>query len=385
MDEGSETQHSWWRAAMRREDDRALHSPAGWDVTAKPDGPGSFVYQPPLPGFRTLFPAQLRFAHPFERDFARLLDFFRIRWSYEPTSFCLSLRADGTPAECFTPDFYLPDLQTYVELTSMRQRLVTRKHRKIRRLREQYPGVRIALLYRRDYQRLLEAWARQHPRQAVARERDAALTAGAGGFVRMLWPEAAVADRLDALAAALSDHLAGTERPLLLATGSGADLVAQELAGRLGVRGVAAEWDRVDLTQLPGLASPGAEYAGPAASRVRIRRAPTAEIAGRAVVLVSSVMSTGFTTGFLWRWLMRLGARSVEVCTLLDRRSARVCDVPVRFAGFEAPAELLVGFGLSLRPQYRHLRSIGALHEPNVTLPVPPLIMSRLAVATERE
>src|SRR5918911_240270 len=95
-----------------------------------------------------------RFAHPSEAEFARVLDFYRIAWQYEPRSFLLQER-EGRVAEMFTPDFYLPDLDLFVELTTLRQRLVTRKNRKLRRLQELYPEVNVRLLYKRDYYELL--------------------------------------------------------------------------------------------------------------------------------------------------------------------------------------------------------------------------------------
>ena len=121
--------------------------------------PGSPMSQPPLPCLREVVrPPDGGFAHQAERDFSRLLSYYRIRWVYEPTAFALAWAADGRPVELFTPDFYLPDHRLYIELTTMRQRLVTRKNRKLRRLRELYPNVRIKLLYRRDYLRLLDAY-----------------------------------------------------------------------------------------------------------------------------------------------------------------------------------------------------------------------------------
>ena len=94
------------------------------------------------------------FAHESERQFAQLLDGYGIRWDYEPTTFVLDTDDSGLPTEAFTPDFYLPDFDTYVELTTMRQPLVTKKNRKVRRLAETHPDVRIKLLYRRDIERL---------------------------------------------------------------------------------------------------------------------------------------------------------------------------------------------------------------------------------------
>ena len=94
------------------------------------------------------------FDHPSERDFARVLDFYGVEWRYEPRTFVLSENADGHPTEAFSPDFYLPDLDLYIELTTLKQRLVTKKNRKIRELRERYPGVNVMILYRRDWQNL---------------------------------------------------------------------------------------------------------------------------------------------------------------------------------------------------------------------------------------
>src|SRR5437016_3118492 len=94
------------------------------------------------------------FAHPSEREFARILDFYRIAWQYEPRSFPLRWQGEQV-LEMFTPDFFLPELDLYVELTTLRQRLVTKKNRKLRLLRETYPGVNVVLLYRRDFSQLL--------------------------------------------------------------------------------------------------------------------------------------------------------------------------------------------------------------------------------------
>ncbi|MBE3576366.1 MAG: cytidylate kinase family protein [Limnochordales bacterium] len=95
------------------------------------------------------------FAHPSEAQFARVLDFYRVRWEYEPVTFPLEWSEDGRVLEAFTPDFYLPDLNMFVELTTMRQSLVTRKNRKIRQLRELYPQINIKVFYSRDYRMLL--------------------------------------------------------------------------------------------------------------------------------------------------------------------------------------------------------------------------------------
>lgn len=87
-----------------------------------------------------------------------MLDFYQVRWEYEQRSFPLAWNEQGVPTESFTPDFYLPEFDLYVELTTLRQPLVTRKNRKLRRLRELYPQVRVKLLYRNDVHKLLSKY-----------------------------------------------------------------------------------------------------------------------------------------------------------------------------------------------------------------------------------
>jgi hypothetical protein len=93
----------------------------------------------------------VRFAHPSERQFARLLDFYGLTWDYEPTSFDLEWDREGNVLQRFTPDFYLPEFDLYIEITTLNQRLVTKKNRKVRRLRERYPEIRCKIFYQRDY------------------------------------------------------------------------------------------------------------------------------------------------------------------------------------------------------------------------------------------
>ena len=95
------------------------------------------------------------FGHPSEEIFARLLDFYRIEWHYEPRSFPLQWDKEGHVIEAFTPDFFLPAFDLYVELTTMKQALVTRKNRKIRLLRTIYPHVNIQVFYQKDIQDLI--------------------------------------------------------------------------------------------------------------------------------------------------------------------------------------------------------------------------------------
>jgi hypoxanthine phosphoribosyltransferase len=332
------------------------------------------------------------FAHPAEREFSRILTFYRIRWSYEPTTFSLAFSAEGRPSEMFTPDFYLPEHGLYIELTTMRQRLVTRKNRKIRRLRELYPNIRIKLLYRRDCERLGDAYRLAPPEPIACRagrvvfgesqihERIAALAAaiaagtdppwtgdGSGAVSSPPadrpppkplhlpnWQSPDAPDGPDEIAACgRAPWDAANEAPLLvLGVNRGSAVFAHHLSVALEEQGIVLARDRVTLTRHR---SPQGER------RVRIGRAPRVQVAGRRILLVADVVSTGLSLAYLTRWLRRRGARQVEICTLLDRQAARLVEIPVRYVGFEAPNELLVGFGLHLRRQFRHLPYIASL------------------------
>ncbi len=96
-----------------------------------------------------------KFVHRIEEEFARILDYYGVAWEYEPRSFTLEWDEAGQVKVAFTPDFYLPDQDLYVELTTMRPRLVTKKNRKLRRMHELYPDINIQLWKRSDLRALM--------------------------------------------------------------------------------------------------------------------------------------------------------------------------------------------------------------------------------------
>jgi len=95
------------------------------------------------------------FAHASEAEMARILDFYQVRWEYEPHTFPIVWNLDGNVVESFSPDFWLPDLDLYLEMTTLRQKLVRKKNRKLRRVLELYPDLRVKLFYARDFRALM--------------------------------------------------------------------------------------------------------------------------------------------------------------------------------------------------------------------------------------
>ena len=297
---------------------------------------------------RVVDPGEDPFAHPAERDLARLFDFYRVRWVYEPTAFAIDHDAHGRPRAFFTPDFYLPDHRCYLELTTMRQELVTRKNRKLRLLREHFPNVSIRLLYRRDCARIAELFPDDDEPARPAR------------LGRVLFPDAEIRARVDemagALAASLADRSPDEPTPLLLRLGNASSLLPDLLAAGLRRRGVVTAADRLHLSRYrPHAAGPG----------VAVRRAPVFPLAGRRVVLVADVVNTGLSFAYLRRWLLLHGAAGVEICALLDRAPARLVDVPIAHAAFAAPDQPLAGWGLHAHGPFRDLPYIATV-EPDV-------------------
>ena len=96
------------------------------------------------------------FVHKSEEEFARILDMYQVEWQYEPATFPMEWDAEGNVTMAFTPDFYLPAYHTYIELTTMNQKYVTEKNKKVRRLRALYPETNITILYKKDIHALLQ-------------------------------------------------------------------------------------------------------------------------------------------------------------------------------------------------------------------------------------
>lgn len=290
-------------------------------------------------------PDDLRFAHPAEVEFANLLSFYGIRWAYEPTTFAVRWDVDGSPEEFVTPDFYLPEVDAYVELTMMRQRLVTRKNRKFRLLRERYPNIRVRLLYRRDFERLRESYA------ATLGEGELRLAATVAAAPEVMTRIGELAGALQEtwLARPAADQLS---RPVLLGLGSGASRFLGALSDALQSSGAAFDCCQVDVTRYPG---PSRNV------RARLTRPPVYAVTGRPAIIVQEVLSTGLSAAYLANWLRRHGAASVDICALLDRDAARIVDVPVLCRGFDAPDSPLGGFGLTRWGVYKDLPFIAEI------------------------
>jgi len=86
-------------------------------------------------------------------------------------------------------------------------------------------------------------------------------------------------------------------------------------------------------------------------------------IQGREVLIVEDILDTGLTLDFLSRYLWTRGPKSLNMCTLLSKRSRRTKDVAATYVGFEIPDEFVVGYGLDYAQKFRNLTIISILRK----------------------
>jgi len=282
--------------------------------------------------------SRVKFAHHSEQEFARFLDYYRIRWVYEPVSFPIAWEGERV-SEMFTPDFYLPEHDLYLELTTMKQSLVTPKNRKLRRLRELYPDVNVRLLYRKDYHQLLSQAGYGVLEAQHLKKED---------IGEILISPVELETRVRALAARISRDYRGRS-VVLVGVLKGVTFFLADLARQIKVPFVL---DYVDVKRMAGAAP---------RDHVRITRDIEYPIEGRHVLLVEDIVNTGLTLDYLMSGLRERNPASIEVVTLLERPTRRLVNVPVKYVGFQIPNDYIVGYGLDYRELYRNLPFICAL------------------------
>ncbi|MBN1369003.1 MAG: hypoxanthine phosphoribosyltransferase [Dehalococcoidaceae bacterium] len=285
------------------------------------------------------------FAHPSEAEFAGLLDFYNIEWVYEPRSFVLE-KAGNRVTEMFSPDFYLPALDLYIELTTLKQSLITYKNRKIRRLRELYPEIKITLLNKNNYDRLLAKYGSGPLGQSRAH-----------GIRQVLYTQEQIKGRVDELAREISADYAN-KCPVLLGVQRGFICFMADL-----IRQISVPMD-MDFMAL-------SHYTGKPGKGVKITKDTDLELEGRHVLLVEDIVDTGMTLSYILNHLKGRHPSSLEVCTLLDRQARRLVDVDIRYIGFNIPDEFVVGYGLDYQEEYRNLPFIGV---PVILSDTSPLV-----------
>ena len=275
------------------------------------------------------------FAHPSEEEFARLLDFYRIEWLYEPRSFPLRWKG-GEIAEMFTPDFYLPELDLYIELTTLKQNLITEKNRKLRQLKELYPEIKIKLLSKDDFHKLLAKYGYGPLGEAKIE-----------GVSRILYSHSQIQRRIRTLAKRISHDYAG-QRLVMVGILKGVICFMADLMQHLSLP-VTVDFMAISY------------YGGDDGQVVKITKDLDSSITGQHVLMVEDIVDTGMTLNYVLGHLLAHNPASLRVCTLLDKGARRLINVPLDYIGFEIPDEFVVGYGLDYKGEYRNLPFIGIL------------------------
>jgi bifunctional protein TilS/HprT len=277
------------------------------------------------------------FSHASEEEFAKLLDFYRIEWLYEPRTFPVAWEGKKI-TEMLTPDFYLPELDLYIELTTMKQSLITAKNRKLRRLKELYPAVNVKLLNKSDYLKLLAKYG--YGPLGVTKVK---------GINRVLFSQTQIQRRVRALAKLISHDYSGKQL-VLVGILKGVICFMSDLMQNISIP---------LMTELMAISY----YSSSTDPAVKITKDIDITIAGRDVLMIEDVVDTGMTLNYILTHLAAHNPSSLRVCTLFDKRVRRLADVPIDYIGFEIPDEFVVGYGLDYHGEYRNLPFVGVLNQ----------------------
>lgn len=298
---------------------------------------GNQVKLAPTPRLPTASLSPVEFAHPSEQEFAKLLDFYCIEWLYEPRSF--PLRWEGNEiAAMFTPDFYLPELDLYLELTTLKQSLITEKNRKVRQLKELYPEINIKLLNKNDFLKLLAKYGYGPLGEAKVE-----------GVNRILYSHSQIQRRVRTLARHISHDYTG-QRLVMVGILKGVICFMTDLMQHISLP-ISLDFMAISYY--------GSEDDGQV---IKITKDLDSSIAGKHVLMVEDIVDTGMTLNYILAYLLAHNPASLHVCTLLDKRARRLINVPLDYIGFEIPDEFVVGYGLDYNGEYRNLPFIAILH-----------------------
>ena len=226
------------------------------------------------------------FAHPSEIEFAQILDFYGLKWQYEPRSF--PLRYEGEKiAEMMTPDFYLTDLDLYVELTTLKQSLVTEKNRKVRMIKQLYPEINIKLLYRKDFHRILAKYGFGPLADADSK-----------GIDKILFSTRQIQSRVTRLGTEISKDYKEL-KPVLVGVQRGMLCFMADLMRKISLP---VEIDFMTISP----------YRGNDTQSVEISKDLEMDVSGKDLILVEDIIDTGMTLSFLKQHLISKNTKSTE-------------------------------------------------------------------------
>src|SRR3954467_12499984 len=180
---------------------------------------------------------------------------------------------------------------------------------------------------------------------------DTAIRGLHSAIAEVLIPEEMLRARVRALGAEITARYADGPPPVLVGVLRG---VAVFMADLIRAIDLPAEMDFMAISRY------GPHVRGNGGA-IRILHDLETPITGRRVIVVEDVIDTGLPLSFVLRMLRARQPAALEVCTLLDRESVRLIDIPLAYVGFQIPDRFVVGYGLDYHEKYRNLPYIGVL------------------------
>ncbi|GAH95997.1 unnamed protein product, partial [marine sediment metagenome] len=228
------------------------------------------------------------------------------------------------------------ELDLYIELTTLKQNLITEKNRKLRQLKELYPEIKIKLLSKDDFHKLLAKYGYGPLGEAKIE-----------GVSRILYSHSQIQRRIRTLAKRISHDYAG-QRLVMVGILKGVICFMADLMQHLSLS-VTVDFMAISY------------YGGDDGQVVKITKDLDSSITGQHVLMVEDIVDTGMTLNYVLGHLLAHNPASLRVCTLLDKGARRLINVPLDYIGFEIPDEFVVGYGLDYKGEYRNLPFIGTL------------------------
>ena len=103
--------------------------------------------------------------------------------------------------------------------------------------------------------------------------------------------------------------------------------------------------------------------AAKSSGRVSIKKDLDRDVHGCEVLIVEDILDTGLTLSYLTEILKTRGAKSVKICTLLNKPERRKANIDADYIGFEIENEFVIGYGLDCAEQYRNLPYIAEYNQ----------------------
>lgn len=166
---------------------------------------------------------------------------------------------------------------------------------------------------------------------------------------KVLYAQDQVNQRLDELANTLTEKYQD-QFPLIVPVMTGAMMFTSEMMKRLNFK---LNVDYIDVTSY----AENSESTG----KVKLIQDLSHNIKDRPIIIMEDIIDTGHTLKYLAQLFADRGAKSIEICSLLDKPARREVDVEADYVGFKVPNEFIVGYGLDFNGLYRNLPFVGVL------------------------